>query len=100
MSLTTISQAAADPALGDRIVAAVWKEAIANPTLGDTAYGRQVLAGSAPIEMTFTYPIAVDNEAAYESAVVAGNPNPGGDPAVITDANISAGVQAHWPPDP
>ena len=98
-TLTIITQAAQDTALNDRVVAAVWQEAIANPEFGDTVYGRQVLQGAAPILMTFAYPIAVDNAAAYETAVQANNPNPGGDPAVITDANISAGVQVHWPED-
>jgi hypothetical protein len=63
-------------------------------------FGAQVLAGTAPIVMRFAYPVAVDNAAAYESAVIAGNPNPGGDPAVITDANIVASLQVHWPADP
>ena len=100
MSLTTIHQAANDRALQDRTTAGVWQEAISNPTYGDTAFGQQVLTGTAPITMTFSYPVAVDNAAAYESAIVAGNPNPGGDPSVITDANITAAIQAHWPPDP
>lgn len=100
MSLTTINQAAKDAALQERVVSSVWKETISNPTFGDTAFGQQVLQGMAPIVMRFAYPVAVDTEAAYESAVVAGNPNPGGDPAVITDAAIGSAVQVHWPPDP
>jgi hypothetical protein len=100
MSLTTISQAAADQALTARIVAGAWQETIANPAFGDTAFGRQVLEGTAPILMRFAYPVAVDNAAAYESAVIAGNLNPGGDPAVITDAAIVSSLQAHWPADP
>lgn len=99
MSLTTIDQAVRDQALQARISSAVWKEAIANPAFGDTDYGQQVLAGIAPISITFSYPVAVDTEAAYESAIIAGNPNPGGDPAVITDAAIGSAVQAHWPAD-
>lgn len=100
MSLSTIHQAANDAALQQRTSAGVWQEALSNPTYGDTVYGRQVLSGTAAIGMTFNYPVAVDNAAAYESAIVAGNPNPGGDPSVITDANITAAVQAHWPADP
>lgn len=99
MSLTTISQAAEDGELHDRITAGVWKEAVANPALGGTNFGRQVLQGTGNILGTFAYPVSVDNEAAYESAVIAGNPHPGLDPAVITDANIASAVQAHWPAD-
>ena len=100
MSFTTITQAARDEALNDRTVAAVWQEALSNPTFGGTDFGRQVQGGFAPILGLFAYPVAVDNAAAYGFAVDSGNPDPGGDPAVITDANITSAVQAHWPPDP
>jgi hypothetical protein len=99
MSLTTINQAATDEALLVRIDAGVWKEALNNPAYGDTSFGRMVIGGSAPTRSVFPYPVAVANEAAYESAVVGGNPDPGGDPAVITDADITAAIQANWPPD-
>jgi len=97
MSLSSINQAAHDRALQDRIEAATWKEAIANPTFGDTDFGQNVLNSSAAILQTFSYPVAVDYEAEYDSALAGGNPDPGGDPTVITDANISAAIQAHWP---
>jgi hypothetical protein len=99
MSLTSITTAANDAELMKRITASAWKEAIANPEFGDTVFGRQVLQGAAPISMIFGYPVAVDYEAEYESALAAGNTNPGGDPAVISDANIGSAVQAHWPED-
>jgi hypothetical protein len=38
---------------------------------------------------------ATDIEAAYESAILANHPNPGGDPSVITDQMILSAVQAH-----
>lgn len=100
MSYTTITRAANDIALHDRVLAAVNKEAIANPELGGTAFGEEVLLGTAPVWDRFRYPVAVDYEAEYESALAANNPDPGGDPAVITDGNIGAAVQAHWPEDP
>ena len=100
MSLQTIHQAANDQALLDRIVAATNKEAIANVELGATAFGQLVRKNQADIRATFAFPVAVDYEAEYASAVAADNPNPGGDPTVITDANVSAAVQVHWPPDP
>ena len=99
MSLSTINLAAHDDALLARIEAGVWKETIANPEYGDSGFGGMVLGGGAPIESVFAYPIAVDTEAAYESALAAGNPDPGGDPAVITDAAIGSAIQAHWPED-
>jgi hypothetical protein len=73
MSYTLITQASQDPALLDRIAAAVFQEALDNPTFGDTPFGEKVIAD---------------------------NPNPGGDPAVITDAAILSSVQAHWPMEP
>lgn len=100
MSYASITRAARDPYLGDRISAAVYKEALDNPEFGGTVYGREVLAGNGSLWTPFAYPVAIDTEAAYESAIAAGNPNPGGDPAVITDPAILAAVQAHWPPDP
>jgi hypothetical protein len=50
--------------------------------------------------MTWPVVIASDVEAAYASALAAGNPSPGGDPAVITDGMILSNVQAKWPTDP
>jgi len=97
MSLSTINQAANDEALLARIEAGVYKETLANDAFGDSAYGGMVKGGGAPIQATFAYPIAVDYEAQYASAVAAENPNPGGDDSVITDANISTSVQVHWP---
>ena len=99
MSYTSITQASRDEALADRVAAAVHKEAQSNPELADTEFGRSVADGFAQTSR-FAYPVAIDTEAAYESALAAGNPDPGGDPAVITDAAILSSVQAHWPADP
>jgi hypothetical protein len=48
---------------------------------------------------TVLWPVctATDIEAAYESAMLAGNPHPGSDEAVITDQMILSSVQAHLP---
>lgn len=99
MSYTTITQAARDAALTDRVTAAAYKEALDNPIYGDSVFGHQLLTGFGS-SAALVYPVAVDTEAAYESAVIAGNDNPGGDPSVITDAAILSSVQANWPPDP
>jgi len=98
MSYNTLDQSTRDPALVNRVVAAVSKEVYASPTFGDTDYGRLVKTNPAE-GVRMVWPVAIDYEAEYASALAAGNPNPGGDEAVITDANIGAAVQAHWPPD-
>ena len=41
-----------------------------------------------------------DIEAAYESALAAENPDPGGDSSVITDEMILSAVQSSMPPLP
>jgi hypothetical protein len=100
MSLTTIHRAATDQSLQNRVEAGANKEALANPTFGDTDFGRLVIDGVAPIWQRLRYPVAVDNEVAYAYAVDQGNPDPGGDPGVITDEAIQSAVQTHWPTDP
>jgi hypothetical protein len=98
MSYNTLTKASLDPALTNRVIAAVQKEARANPEFGDTDYGQLVQKNSAE-GVQLVWPVCIDTEAAYESAVAAENPNPGGDESVITDAAIGAAVQAHWPAD-
>jgi hypothetical protein len=46
-----------------------------------------------------TWPVctASDVEAAYEAALISGNPHPGDDPAVVTDQMILSHVQANLP---
>lgn len=100
MSYTTITQCTNDEAFRDRVTAGAMKEAISSAVYGETAFGKQLLVMPSLALSAFIWPLAVDNEAAYEYAVNAANPNPGGDPTVITDANIQSGIQAHWPPDP
>jgi hypothetical protein len=99
MSHATIHQASKDTGLNERTVAAVHREALSSPVFSITIFGKMVRDGVAPIISRFSFPIAVDTEAAYESAIIAGIPNPGSDPAVITDSAITSAVQAHWPAD-
>lgn len=100
MSYTLITQAARDKALTDRTLAAAQQEARDNATYADTELGRQIVGGNTlVVGATFNWPVAIAGAAAYESAVIAGNPNPGGDPAVIPDAQILSVVQASWPMD-
>jgi len=99
MSHQTITDATRDAALQDRVMAAASKEAWANPEFGDTPFGQRLMAYPTAAIDTFMWPVAIDyeDEYAYALGLDPPNPNPGGDPGVITDANISAAVQAHWP---
>jgi hypothetical protein len=99
MSYTTIQQAVRDQALKDRVTAAAMKEAWAGgPEFSESEFGAS-LRGYPPLADHFMWPTAIDYEAEYEYAINEDNPNPGGDPGVITDANIQASVQAHWKED-
>jgi hypothetical protein len=82
MSFQTISDAANDEALAQRVRGAYAAEGVEQP---DGA------------QSTMRWAIAADPSVAdpYGYAVDAGNPNPGGDPTVITDAMLTAAVQAH-----
>jgi hypothetical protein len=50
-----------------------------------------------PVDLFWTVAGASDVEAAYASALAAGNEHPGSDPAVVTDGMILAVVQANMP---
>jgi hypothetical protein len=97
MSHQSITQATQDQALLDRVSAAVQKEAYANPTFGDTPFGEAVIVYPQLGSTHLIWPVAIDYEDEYAYAVSSNNPNPGADRGVITDENISAAVQAHWP---
>ena len=86
MSYTTIHACANDPAFQARLVAAAAQEGHPNPDL---------------VLSTLRWPVASrsDIEEAYEYALTTGNPNPGGDETVITDAMILAAVQEELSPD-
>lgn len=103
MSFTTISRCAADRDFQQRVESACHREAIMNAELGDTDFGRQLLGQSggigSPGLQALYWNVAVDVEVAYESGIQAGRGAPGFDADVITDASITAAIQAHWPPD-
>lgn len=81
MSFATVNQVARDQAFVDRVTGCLATEEVPNPT-------------SAVFDYIWFVASRDDVIAAYESAVAAGNPDPGGDPAVITDGMILAAVQA------
>jgi hypothetical protein len=100
MSYKTIAASRQDRALQDRVIAATVQEAWAGGPAGDTAYGQNVRASEANA-VTMIYPVcsASDVEAAYASALAAGNPDPGGDETAVTDGQILGAVQGRWPAD-
>lgn len=100
MTYTSITKSVRDADLVDRVRAAAVKEAWASPTFGATDFGQKVKDYPNYGAQFLIWPVAVDNEAAYEYALNNNVPNPGMDLGVISDASIQAGVQAHWPADP
>jgi hypothetical protein len=85
MSYTTIAQCAADPDFRVRMTSCLAQEGVEAPLAVGGNYIWQL--ASAP-----------DIEAAYASALAAGNPAPGLDESVISDVMILAFVQANPPP--
>lgn len=81
MSYATIYQCANDQALQNRVTAACAQEGAS-------------FAPSAMTNIIWDVAAASDIEAAYASALAAGNPNPGGDESVITDGMILSATQA------
>jgi hypothetical protein len=99
MSYNSLYQQVTDQNLMHRIEAAAHQEAINNPAEAESDFGLALRGGYASAAQVFGWPVSVATEAPYEYALNAGNPNPGGDPSVITDADILSAVQANWPPE-
>jgi len=100
MSYQSITQCTLDTVLQERVTAAAMKEAIAGgDEFSETAFAEQLQRNPVLALNYFMWPTAIDNEAAYKYALDNNNENPGGDVGVITDANLQAVVQAHWPDD-
>jgi hypothetical protein len=97
MSYQTITQSSRDQSLVDRITAATVQEAWQPGQDGNDYAGNVRQSAANAHVMTWPVVIASDVEAAYASALAAGNQDPGGDPSVITDGMILANVQAKWP---
>ena len=67
-----------------------------NDELANTTFGKQLKSGLIQVQ-PLMWPVAVDTELAYETAVNSGRGAPGYDQDVITDANIVSAINAHWP---
>lgn len=89
MTYLTVHRCAHDGALIDRITACIAAE--------QNTRGEPVSPNPLQDTMRWEVATAADVEAAYASALAAGNPNPGGDETVVTDGMILANVQAAWP---
>lgn len=85
MSYSTIDQCSHDQVFVGRVTAACAQEDIP-PNPESAGWGMRWQVAAKP-----------DIEAAYASALAAGNPDPGGDPAVITDGMILSAVQSLAP---
>jgi hypothetical protein len=99
VSYSSLDTASRDPALTNRTIACATEQSYENPGLKVTEFAAKVRANPAE-GVQLIWPVCLNTEAEYESALAAGNPNPGGDPAVIADGMILSAVQANWPPDP
>jgi hypothetical protein len=86
MSYSTIATCVNDQTFLNRITACIAQEGREEP---------EALMSS----IRWPVATAADIEAAYASALAANNPNPGGDPSVITDGMILANVQPNLPPN-
>lgn len=84
MSYFTTATCVDDPEFRKRVTACFSDEG------GDVATG-------VPTALVWSVAGASDVEAAYASALAAGNPHPGSDEAVITDQMILSAVQANMP---
>lgn len=99
MSFTTTARAASDPDLQQRVNAAVYSEAVGNPSLADTEFAALVRQGLANLTGMF-WAVADAVDAEYEAGITAGRGSPGHDADVVTDGAITSAVVANWPLDP
>jgi hypothetical protein len=99
VSASSISRAAADPQLQARIVAAANKEVIFNDELAASWFGQKIAQGMAMWTPLY-WSVAVETEAAYETAVNSGRGAPGYDQDIITDAALVSAITANWPEEP
>lgn len=101
MSLSSITRAATDPDLINRVTSAANQVVRDDPDKADTVFGQQLLngtgmAGTNPVA-PLMYPVAIATEAAYETALLAGRGAPGYDKDIITDDAIETAVLDGWP---
>ena len=96
MSANSINRAANDPQLQARIVASANKEILFNDELFESWFGQRIRAGMATWSPLY-WSVAVETEAAYESALLDMRGAPGFDVDIITDAALTSAIVANWP---
>ena len=98
MSYESIDAAVNDEWLQKRVQSAASKEAWAGgPEFSGSEYGNRLRTYPEEALRTFMYAVAIDYEAEYAYAYEQGKEDIGKDRGVITDANIQASIQVHWP---
>jgi hypothetical protein len=97
VTYNSLYQQSQDAALMSRVMACAQQEARASGATSD--FGKAVVNGINPTT-ALMWSVCIVTEAAYAYALLQENPNPGGDPTVISDEDILSAVQANWPPDP
>jgi hypothetical protein len=101
MSYTSIDTCVNDKDLQARVKSAASKEAWAGgDEFKNSPYGERLRTYPDEAIATFMYATAIDYEDEYAYALDNGNEEAGKDPGVISDANIQASIQAHWPTSP
>jgi hypothetical protein len=97
MSYNSLAQQTKDEVLLGRIKSAANQEARNNPNVAGTPAADRIINNGIGALDVFTWPVCLNTEQEYASALAADNPNPGGDEAVISDGMILSAVQASWP---
>lgn len=96
MSLSSISRAAMDSQLIDRVTAAAHHIIVSDADKANTVFAQSMINGYGSIS-TLMWPVAIDTEGPYESALLSLRGAPGFDKDIITDGQIMSSVDAHWP---
>ena len=91
-ALSIIARLAADPAMQQRVAAAIAQQ----HSIGLPCPSPEEVEGEA-YRLRLAWAASPQWAERYEYALNTDNPEPGTDPAVISDGDIVAWVQAQWP---
>lgn len=96
MSATSLYACTVDQVMVERTTAITVQQAYDEPTLNGTDFAARVRADPWGLPRTeFIWPVALNCEADYEAGLAAGD-----GAANVSDAQILAAIQAHWPAEP
>jgi len=93
MSYTSLAACTRDLAIRDRTQSAVVQEALTGSGQG-TPFGEAIAANPEGRWVELVWPVALNCEADYESAFITDPATAAGN---VSDGQILAAVQAHWP---